>query len=79
VFQDKPVVLLSTSPGARGGASVLATATAAMPFFGGQVIANLAIPSFYENFDTGRGELKNAELNAQLHKTVNQLNALTAA
>jgi len=28
VFQDKPMVLLSTSPGARGGASVLAAATA---------------------------------------------------
>jgi NAD(P)H-dependent FMN reductase len=79
VFQDKPVVLLSTSPGARGGASVLAAASASMPFFGGQVKANLAIPSFYENFDMERGELKNAALKTQLHQTVNQLNTLATA
>ena len=36
VFQDKPMVLLSTSPGARGGASVLAAATGSAPFFGGR-------------------------------------------
>ncbi len=73
VFQDKPMVLLSTSPGARGGASVLAAATTSVPFFGGQVKASLSIPSFNENFDVERGVLKNEELKAKLIEAVNQL------
>ncbi len=73
VFQDKPLVLLSTSPGARGGASVLAAATTSVPFFSGHVKASLSIPSFYENFDVERGMLKNEELKTKLIEAVNQL------
>jgi chromate reductase len=73
VFQDKPMVLLSTSPGARGGASVLAAATDSAPRFGGHVKASLAIPSFYENFDVERGALRNEELNAKLIETASRL------
>lgn len=73
IFQDKPLVLLSTSPGARGGASVLAAATTSAPFFSGRVQASLAIPSFYENFDETLGILKNAKLNSQLVEAVSLL------
>jgi chromate reductase len=73
VFQDKPMVLLSTSPGPRGGASVLAAATGSAPFFGGNVKASLAIPSFYENFDVELGMLRNGELNARLIEAVSRL------
>jgi chromate reductase, NAD(P)H dehydrogenase (quinone) len=73
VFQDKPMVLLSTSPGPRGGASVLAAATGSMPFFGGEVKASLAIPSFHENFDVERGALRNEELNARLVEAASRL------
>ena len=66
VFQDKPMVLLSTSPGSRGGASVLAAATGSVPFFAGQVKASLSVPSFYENFDVERGMLRNEELKTKL-------------
>ncbi|OEZ96821.1 NADPH-dependent FMN reductase [Duganella sp. HH101] len=70
VFQNKPLVFLSTSPGARGGASVLAAATGSAPFFGGHVKASLAIPSFHDNFDLELGVLKHEELNLQLVKAV---------
>ena len=73
VFQGKPMVLLATSPGARGGASVLASATNSAPFFGGSVKANLAVPSFGSNFDRERGVLTNAELQQQLQNAVNSL------
>ena len=66
VFQNKPLVLLATSPGARGGASVLAAATNSMPFFAGQVMATLSIPSFFDNFDLEKGILKNEDLKQQL-------------
>ena len=77
VFQDKPLVFLSTSPGARGGASVLAAATASAPYFAGRVQASLSIPSFNENFDVERGILINEELNAQLIEAVGRLKALS--
>ncbi len=73
VFQDKPLVMLSTSPGARGGASVLAAAIGSAPFFGGHVKASLSIPNFYENFDVERGALRNRELRTQLTEAVNRL------
>lgn len=79
VFQDKPMVLLATSPGARGGASVLAAATSSAPFFAGHVKASLAIPNFYENFDVERGTLRNEELKAQLIEAVSRLNVLEPA
>ncbi|MBI3480420.1 MAG: NAD(P)H-dependent oxidoreductase [Nitrosomonadales bacterium] len=79
VFQGKPMVLLSTSPGSRGGASVLAAATNSMPFFGGDVKASLSIPSFHENFDIKRGVLSNEELNAKLVEAVRQLQELVPA
>jgi len=73
VFQDKPMVLLSTSPGPRGGASVLAAATGSVPFFAGQVKASLSVPSFYENFDVERGMLRNEELKTKLIEVVSLL------
>ncbi len=74
VFQHKPMVLLSTSPGARGGASVLATAVQSAPFFDGIVKAELAIPSFYDNFDQHKQVLKHQELDEQLKDAVSHLN-----
>jgi NAD(P)H-dependent FMN reductase len=70
VFQDKPMVMLSTSPGARGGASVLVAATGSAPFFGGQVKASLSVPTFYENFDVEKQVLKNEELQEKLKQTL---------
>jgi len=78
VFQDKPMVLLSTSPGARGGASVLAAAKGSAPFFAGHVKASLAIPSFYENFDVERGTLKNEALKTELIEAVNSFREMAA-
>jgi NAD(P)H-dependent FMN reductase len=73
VFQNKPMVMLATSPGGRGGATVLATAVASAPRFDGDVRASLAIPSFNSNFDVDSEELTNAELKAKLVAAVNSL------
>ncbi|CAH1386964.1 NADPH-dependent FMN reductase [Candidatus Nitrotoga sp. M5] len=73
VFQEKPLVLLATSPGALGGARVLAAATSSAPFFSGQVKASLSIPSFYENFDVERGMLKNEAFKTKLIEAVSRL------
>ena len=67
------MVMLSTSPGQRGGASVLASALSTAPFFGGEVKASLSIPAFNDNFDSASGELTNGELKAKLEETLNAL------
>jgi len=79
VFQEKPMIFLSTSPGSRGGASVLAAATGSAPFFSGHVKASLSIPNFYENFDVELGVLKNEGLNAKLVEAVSRLRELQPA
>lgn len=73
VFQGKPMVMLSTSPGGRGGKTVLAAAVESAPRFGGEVKASLAIPSFNSNFDVDSGELTNEELKTQLVNAVTTL------
>ena len=50
VWREKPVLLLSTSPGARGGQSVLELATQRFPYNGGEIIGSMPFPSFYDNF-----------------------------
>ena len=61
VYQNKPLVLLSTSPGPGGAATVLAAAVNSAPYFAGDVKAHLSVPSFYDNFDSEKGQLKNIE------------------
>jgi len=54
-FGDKPVFVLATSPGPRGGASVLDLAKNTLPFYGGNVVETFSLPSFYENFNDETG------------------------
>lgn len=65
VFQQKPVLLLATSPGARGGSSVLGIATSSLPFQGADIKGSFSLPSFYDNFDAENG-IKNEELKNKL-------------
>nr|WP_315141569.1 NAD(P)H-dependent oxidoreductase [uncultured Flavobacterium sp.] len=64
-FQEKPTLLLATSPGPRGGASVLEMAKNRFPFQGADVKGAFSLPSFTTNFDTEKG-ITNKELKAQL-------------
>ncbi len=73
VYQNKPLVLLSTSPGGRGGANVLASAEMSVPRFGGEVKASLSIPGFHDNFDSLAGRLSNEELDGKLKAAVRSL------
>ncbi len=69
VFQNKPMVLLATSPGPGGASNVLASA----PYFDGVVKASLGVPNFYENFDVEQNRITNDEINKQLLTAVNSL------
>ena len=64
-FQEKEMLLLATSPGARGGSSVLDIATKRFPFQGGIVKGSFSLPSFNDNFDSEKG-ITNEDLKKQL-------------
>ncbi|APY12469.1 NADPH-dependent FMN reductase [Seonamhaeicola sp. S2-3] len=53
LWLDKPMLLMATSPGARGGASVLEIAKDRFPFNGGNIVAQFSLPSFNDNFKDG--------------------------
>lgn len=73
VFQEKPMLLMATSPGGRGGASVLGIAETLFPRYGGNVKATFSLPSFNENFDTAANKISNPEFDAKLRETVKQI------
>jgi NAD(P)H-dependent FMN reductase len=73
VYQGKPVVLLSTSPGAGGAGGVLAFAVNSMQFFDGHVKGSLSVPKFGENFDLDTGRLVNQDLDAKLRQIMSNL------
>ncbi|WP_219704007.1 NADPH-dependent FMN reductase [Marinomonas lutimaris] len=53
VYQDKPIAVLSTSPGPGGASSVLAQTVNSMPFFKGNIVGSLSVPSFYNVMKDG--------------------------
>jgi NAD(P)H-dependent FMN reductase len=70
VFQEKPMLLMATSPGAKGGASVLGIAKNAFPFYGGNIKETFSLPSFDANFDIVKGKISNSELDNQLKEII---------
>tara|TARA_R110001583_G_scaffold2536_5_gene18266 strand:+ start:34519 stop:35040 length:522 start_codon:yes stop_codon:yes gene_type:complete len=62
LFQNKPVIMLATSPGPGGAGSVLSAAQSSAPYFAADVKGAISVPSFYENFDVESGQLTNKDL-----------------
>ncbi len=75
VWQNKPMVLLSTSPGGRGGKSVMEFALASFPRFSAQIIGSLSVPLFNENFSTELKEPFLSELNAILSDFIDKIDS----
>lgn len=61
LWEDKPYLLLATSPGGRGGINVLNLASNTFPHMGAQVVGQFSLPSFKQNFSEEDG-IKDAEL-----------------
>ena len=76
VYQDKPMIMLATSPGAGGAQSVLASAKASAPFFAADVKGALSLPNFFDNFDVELGQVTDDSFNAQLDEIISTLAAL---
>ena len=70
VWRDKPMLLLATSPGVRGGQTVLDIALGRFPYHGAKIISSMSFPSFYDNFI--ENEIVNSELKLDLLTKVNE-------
>ncbi|OUR81504.1 NADPH-dependent FMN reductase [Colwellia psychrerythraea] len=73
LFQNKPMILLATSPGPGGANTVLTAATGSAPYFAGDVKASLSIPSFFDNFDSEKQEISNPIILDKLKSALAQL------
>ena len=70
VFQQKPMLLMATSPGGRGGASVLELAKNNLPRYGANIQAVFSLPSFNENFDIEHNRISNPEFDNQIKEII---------
>ncbi|MEX0275512.1 MAG: NADPH-dependent FMN reductase [Flavobacteriaceae bacterium] len=52
---DKPVLLMSTAPGKRGGIGALGALEGMLPRFGGRIAATFSLPVFKDHFDPTSG------------------------
>lgn len=69
VWLNKPMLLMATSPGGRGGQTVLKQAATYFPFLGGEVAATFSLPSFHQNFSTEDG-IRDEALKAELQQSL---------
>ena len=75
LWSNVPMLLMATSPGGRGGASVLEIAKGRFPFMGGNIVADFSLPSFGQNFSVEG--ISDEELSASFKIAINALqNAL---
>ncbi|GAA6184004.1 MULTISPECIES: NAD(P)H-dependent oxidoreductase [Alteromonadaceae] len=71
---NKPVLLLSTSPGPRGGATNIQTLAQLLPFWGADVKGSFSLGSFYEHYVDGKlSTEKDQELTNTVTAFVNAL------
>lgn len=78
LYQGRPMVLLATSPGPRGGQNVLASAVQTAPFFGGDVRGSLSVGPHAEAFDAATGRLVQPEGAAELRRALSALHGALA-
>jgi NAD(P)H-dependent FMN reductase len=70
IWENKPMLLLATSPGGRGGLSVLTLAANSFKFMNKNSLTSFSLPSFNKNFSEQDGiidEALSSEFNKQLN------------
>lgn len=79
VFQDKPTLFLSTSPGPGGARSVLASAKGSARFVGVDLKAAVSVANFHDVFDAETGRITEASALADLTAAAEALAQLEVA
>ncbi len=70
VWQEKPMFLMTTSPGGYGGGNVMEHAKKYFPQFGADIRETFSLPKFDENFDRQKVEITNPELADALREKI---------
>lgn len=69
-LERKKILLLSTSPGARGASAALEYTKSTLPRFGGVITESFSFPSFYDNFDIATKTIKDPLLEMGIKEVV---------
>jgi len=75
IFEGKKILLLSVSPGERGGIGSLEAARSRFPRHGAEIIGTFSLPYFKKNFDPESGILDN-ELDKKFKETISSVQKL---
>ena len=63
----KKILLMSTSPGARGGQNALEYCKTVLPRFGAEIMESFSFPSFHDNFMKAENRITNEVLDMGLN------------
>lgn len=69
-WQHKPMLLMSATPGGRGGQGVLAAALDRFPRHDSNIVSTFSLPNFHDNFESG--EIIDEELIIKFKEVVRQ-------
>lgn len=75
IWENKPMLLMATAPGPRGGKSVLNMASSRFQRGNTNTILEFSLPSFKNNFSEESGII-NAELLDEFYNKLNEFNSL---
>lgn len=75
MFQEKPMVLMATSPGPMGGRNVHGAAMSGFPFYGGNIVAGFQFGPFFEHFVGETQSVTSSEIKAELQTAVEAMQA----
>ncbi|SFA68803.1 NAD(P)H-dependent FMN reductase [Poseidonocella pacifica] len=78
VFQQKPMLLMATSPGPNGARNVHGAAMSGFPFYGGNIVSNFQFGPFGKHFDVETGSLSSPDLRTELLSAVEELQTALA-
>lgn len=76
VWNGVPMLLMSASPGGRGGAGVLEAATKRFPSHGGNIVETFSLPFFNDNFDISAQKITNEEKDLELKDKITKISAI---
>jgi NAD(P)H-dependent FMN reductase len=75
MFAGKKMILLSTSPGARGGLGVMGAALVRFPIHGAEIVGHFSLPKFYENFEPQSG-ITNSDLKNSFDNIIQEVKSI---
>lgn len=76
VWNEKPMLLMATAPGGRGGLGVLEAAEKRFPLHGGNIVDTFTLPFFNDNFDRENQKISNTEKDSELKEKITKISAV---